>query len=137
MVHGIAVDPKNGNVWLGDREEYRLVVYTGDGKFVKTVQMRNLMCAVAFDPHGNLWVASGQDGQLLKSTRTATYSARWVTDRAWATASSSKPTTWPGISKATYIPATPALGGSRRWSRRRRSHKRQMNLPGAKGSKLT
>ena len=66
MVHGIAVDPKNGNVWLGDREEYRLVVYTADGKFVKTIQMRNLMCTVAFDPHGDLWVASGQDGQLLK-----------------------------------------------------------------------
>ncbi len=66
MVHGIAVDPRNGNVWLGDREQYRLVVYTGDGKFVKTVQMRNLMCAIAFDPHGTLWVASGQDGQLLK-----------------------------------------------------------------------
>jgi len=66
MVHGIAVDPKNGNVWLGDREEYRLVVYTGDGKFIKTVQMRNLMCTVTFDPHGDLWVSSGQDGQLLK-----------------------------------------------------------------------
>jgi sugar lactone lactonase YvrE len=66
MVHGIAIDPASGNVWLGDREEYRLVVYTADGKFVKTVQMRNLMCAVAFDPKGNLWVASGQDGQLLK-----------------------------------------------------------------------
>ena len=66
MVHGIAVDPKNGNVWLGDREQYRLVVYTAEGKFVKTVQMRNLMCAIAFDPHGDLWVASGQDGQLLK-----------------------------------------------------------------------
>jgi len=66
MVHGIAVDPRSGNVWLGDREEYRLVVYTGEGKFVKTVQMRNLMCAIAFDPAGNLWVASGQDGQLLK-----------------------------------------------------------------------
>jgi DNA-binding beta-propeller fold protein YncE len=66
MVHGIAVDPKNGNVWLGDREEYRLVVYTADGKFVKTIQMRNLMCAIDFDPQGNLWVASGQDGQLLK-----------------------------------------------------------------------
>ena len=25
-----------------------------------------LMCTVAFDPQGNLWVASGQDGQLLK-----------------------------------------------------------------------
>ena len=66
MVHGIAVDPKNGNVWLCDREQYRLVVYTGDGKFVKTVQMRNLMCTVAFDPNGDLWVSSGQDGQLLK-----------------------------------------------------------------------
>jgi sugar lactone lactonase YvrE len=66
MVHGIAVDPKNGNVWLGDREQYRLVVYTAEGKFVKTVQMRNLMCTIAFDPHGDLWVASGQDGQLLK-----------------------------------------------------------------------
>lgn len=69
MVHGLAVDPANGDVWLGDREEYRLVVYTAEGKFVKTIQMRNLMCAVAFDPHGNLWVASGQDGQLLKIDR--------------------------------------------------------------------
>ena len=69
MVHGLAIDPQNGNVWLGDREEYRLVVYTGDGKFVKTVQMRNLMCAVAFDPRGNLWVATGQDGQLLQIDR--------------------------------------------------------------------
>jgi len=66
MVHGVAVDPGNGNVWIGDREEYRLVVYTGDGKFVKTIQMRNLTCAIDFDPQGHLWVASGQDGQLLK-----------------------------------------------------------------------
>jgi len=69
MVHGIAVDPVNGDVWIGDREEYRLVVYTANGQFVKTVQMRNLMCALAFDPQGSLWVASGQDGQLLKIDR--------------------------------------------------------------------
>jgi len=66
MVHAIAIDPRTGNVWLGDREEYRLVVYTAEGKFVKTVQMRNLTCAVAFDPQGKLWVASGQDGQILQ-----------------------------------------------------------------------
>jgi len=30
------------------------------------MQMRNLTCAIAFDPQGNLWVATGQDGQLLK-----------------------------------------------------------------------
>lgn len=72
MVHGIAIDPRNGDVWIGDREEYRLVVYTADGKFVKTVQMRNLMCAVEFDAQGNLWVATGQDGQLLKIDRNGT-----------------------------------------------------------------
>ncbi len=66
MVHGIAVDRKTGNVWIGDREQYRLVVYTGEGKFVKTLSMKNLTCAVYFDPHGGLWVATGNDGQLIK-----------------------------------------------------------------------
>lgn len=67
--HGIAVDPKNGDVWIGDREEYRLVVYGRDGKHKRTIQMRNLMSAVAFDPKGDLWVSSGRDGQLLQIDR--------------------------------------------------------------------
>jgi sugar lactone lactonase YvrE len=69
MAHGIAVDPHNGDLWIGDREEYRLVVYSRDGKFLKTIQMRNLMCAVAFDAKGELWVSTGRDGQLLKLDR--------------------------------------------------------------------
>ena len=72
MAHGIAVDPKNGDVWIGDREEYRLVVYSKDGQFQKTIAMRNLMCAVAFDPRGDLWVSTGRDGQLLKLDRNGT-----------------------------------------------------------------
>ena len=67
--HGLAVDPRNGDVWIGDREEYRIVVYTGDGKFLKTMQMRNLVCALYFDSHGDPWMASGQDGQFLKLDR--------------------------------------------------------------------
>jgi len=67
--HGLAVDPTNGDVWIGDREEYRIVVYSGDGKFVKTMQMRNLVCALLFDAHGEPWMASGQDGQFLKLNR--------------------------------------------------------------------
>jgi sugar lactone lactonase YvrE len=66
MVHGIAVNPNNGNVYIGDREEYRIVVYDGNGKFVKTIQMRNLVCALYVDPHGQLWMATGQDGQIFK-----------------------------------------------------------------------
>jgi hypothetical protein len=68
-VHGLAVDPTNGDVWIGDREEYRIVVYTGGGKFLKTMQMRNLVCALYFDSHGQPWMASGQDGQFLKLDR--------------------------------------------------------------------
>jgi len=64
--HGFAIDPKNGDLWIGDREQYRIVVYTADGRFIKTLQMRNLVCALNFDHKGNPWMASGQDGQFLK-----------------------------------------------------------------------
>jgi hypothetical protein len=67
--HGLAVDPRNGDVWIGDREQYRIVVYSGDGKFLRTMQMRNLVCAIHFDPQGNPWMGSGQDGQFLKLDR--------------------------------------------------------------------
>jgi len=67
--HGLAVDPTNGDVWIGDREEYRIVVYNSEGKFLKTMQMRNLVCALYFDSHGQPWMASGQDGQFLKMNR--------------------------------------------------------------------
>jgi len=66
MVHGIAINPQNGNVYIGDREEYRIVVYDAHGKFLKTIQMRNLVCALYVDPHGQLWMATGQDGQIFK-----------------------------------------------------------------------
>jgi len=68
-VHGLAVDPATGEVWIGDREQYRIVVYTSDGKFLRTMQMRNLVCAIHFDSRGNPWMASGQDGQFLKLDR--------------------------------------------------------------------
>ena len=67
--HGFAIDPKNGDVWIGDREQYRIVVYTANGEFLKTMQMRNLVCAIEFDAQGNPWMGSGQDGQYLKLTR--------------------------------------------------------------------
>ena len=70
--HGLAVDPTTGDVWIGDREEYRIVVYSGDGAFLKTLPMRNLVCALYFDSHGQPWMASGQDGQFLKLDRNGT-----------------------------------------------------------------
>jgi outer membrane protein assembly factor BamB len=69
MVHGLAVDPRNGDVWIGDREQYRIVVYDANGQFIRTLRMRNLVCALYFDAHGNLWMGSGQDGQFLELDR--------------------------------------------------------------------
>jgi len=69
-VHGLAIDPTNGDVWIGDREQYRIVVYNSAGQFLRTMQMRNLVCALQFDADGNPWMASGQDGQFLKLDRT-------------------------------------------------------------------
>jgi len=67
--HGFAIDPSNGDVWIGDREQYRIVVYNSKGDFLKTLQMRNLVCALHFDNEGNPWMASGQDGQFHKLDR--------------------------------------------------------------------
>jgi hypothetical protein len=66
MAHAIAINPYNGNVYIGDREEYRIVVYDGSGKFIKTIQMANLVCALFVDRTKQLWMATGQDGQVVK-----------------------------------------------------------------------
>ena len=68
-VHALAVDPKSGDVWLGDREQYRLVIYSPTGKFVRTIAMRNLPCSLAFDPKGEPWMGTGQDGQVVRIDR--------------------------------------------------------------------
>ena len=68
-VHDLAIDPKNGDLYIGDREEYRIVVYSDEGKFLRTIQTRNLICNISFDKNGDLWVGTGGDGQFLKMTR--------------------------------------------------------------------
>jgi hypothetical protein len=69
--HGSAVDPQTGIVWIGDREQYRIVQYTADGKFLRTIQMKNLVCSIYFDRFGGVWSGTGLDGQLLKIDRDA------------------------------------------------------------------
>ena len=69
--HGSAVDPQTGIVWIGDREQYRIVQYTTDGKFLRTIQMKNLVCSIYFDRFGNVWTGTGLDGQIMKIDRDA------------------------------------------------------------------
>jgi hypothetical protein len=67
--HGLAIDPKNGDVWIGDREQYRIVVYTGDGRFIKTLQMRNLVCALNFDTRAIPGWPRARTAKFLKLNR--------------------------------------------------------------------
>lgn len=67
--HAIAVDPKTGDVWIGDREDYRIIVFNSEGKYLRAMTSENLVCALQFDAKGEPWMASGQDGQFLKLTR--------------------------------------------------------------------
>jgi hypothetical protein len=72
--HGSAVDPVTGDVWVGDRQDYRIVIFNANGKFIRTIAMRNLICALHFDTHkgpnfGKLWLATGMDGQVVQIDR--------------------------------------------------------------------
>jgi hypothetical protein len=69
QTHGSAIEPGTGNIWIGDREEYRIVIYDQAGTFIRTLSMRNLVCALYFDPTGQLWMGTGQDGQIVKLNR--------------------------------------------------------------------
>jgi hypothetical protein len=68
--HGLGIDPTNGDIWIGDREQYRIVIYSSNGLFLRTIQMRNLVCSIQFDPEGNPWMGTAQEGQFLKLDRT-------------------------------------------------------------------
>jgi hypothetical protein len=70
QAHDLAIDPTNGDVWIGDREEYRIVIYTNSGEYKKTLQMRNLVCNISFDPKtGDPWIGTGLDSQFLRLNR--------------------------------------------------------------------
>jgi hypothetical protein len=70
QAHDIAIDPTNGDLWIGDREEYRVVIYTNAGEYKKTLQMRNLVCNISFDPKtGDPWIGTGLDSQFLRLNR--------------------------------------------------------------------
>jgi hypothetical protein len=70
QAHDLAIDPTNGDLWIGDREEYRIVIYTNAGEYKKTLQMRNLVCNISFDPKtGDPWIGTGLDSQFLRLNR--------------------------------------------------------------------
>jgi hypothetical protein len=65
MVHQIALDAR-GNVYLADREQYRIVIFDASGKFIKTVQKTNLVGGILITRNNEFWISLAADGQIEK-----------------------------------------------------------------------
>jgi hypothetical protein len=65
-IHTIARNPSTGYLYLADRSAKRVVIYDGDGKFVKTVHIANLPSGFHVFKNNEFWVSTGMDGQVEK-----------------------------------------------------------------------
>jgi peptidylamidoglycolate lyase len=65
MIHQIAID-NAGNVYLADREEYRLVIFDGAGHYIKTIHKTNLVGGILIAKNNDFWVSLAADGQIEK-----------------------------------------------------------------------
>jgi hypothetical protein len=63
-IHTLVVD-KKGQVWVSDREVKMLYVFDANGKRLREIQMKNLVCGLFIDSKDELWMTTGMDGQLL------------------------------------------------------------------------
>jgi sugar lactone lactonase YvrE len=65
MAHSIVLDPK-GDLYIADRQDKHIVVYDDEGKFIRTIQMPNLVCTFMVTKNNELWISTGTDGQIEK-----------------------------------------------------------------------
>lgn len=65
IAHSIVVDAK-GLVYVADRQNRRVQVFDGDGKFVKEWKFAGLPCGLYIGPDQQMYMVSGFSGQILK-----------------------------------------------------------------------
>jgi len=64
VIHTLVVH--KGLVYVSDREVKVLRVFDMNGKPVRDIQMKNLICGFYVDRKDQLWMTTGQDGQLMR-----------------------------------------------------------------------
>lgn len=64
VAHGIALDAK-GQLWVADRENQRIQIFTQDGVFVKQLKYAGLPCNVSIGREF-IYLANGFAGQILR-----------------------------------------------------------------------
>jgi streptogramin lyase len=63
--HSIVLDAK-GLVYIADRQNRRIQIFDGDGKYIKEWKYAGLPCGLLFGPGGQLYLVSGFAGQILR-----------------------------------------------------------------------
>ena len=64
VAHGLAIDPQ-GNLWVADRENQRIQVFTPAGAFVREMKFDGVPCSIAIGPQGAFMV-NGFAGQIVQ-----------------------------------------------------------------------
>lgn len=64
VIHTLVVH--KGLVYVSDREVKNLRIFDLNGKPVRDIQMKNLICGFYVDRKDQLWMTTGQDGQLMR-----------------------------------------------------------------------
>lgn len=64
VVHTLAVH--KGQVWVSDREVKVIRIFDLNGKPIRDIQMKNLICGFYIDTKDQIWMTSGRDGQLMR-----------------------------------------------------------------------
>ena len=63
--HSIVVDDK-GLLYVADRQNRRVQIFDGEGKYIKEWKYAGLPCGLYFGPGGQLYMVSGFAGQILR-----------------------------------------------------------------------
>lgn len=65
VIHSVIVSPK-GEVWVSDRASAKIVIFDGNLKPLREIQLKNLTCGFYEDATGQLWLSTGRHGMVLK-----------------------------------------------------------------------
>jgi hypothetical protein len=65
LIHTVAVNSK-GEVWAGDRQINTIRVFDLNGKPLREIQMKNLICGFYIDAKDQLWMTTGMDGMVFR-----------------------------------------------------------------------
>jgi len=66
--HSVALD-KQGNVYIADRENFRIQIFDGDGNFLRQWKHVGSPWGLAFGPDESLYMSDGYNNRILKLNR--------------------------------------------------------------------